>query len=123
MHPSHPAFLVTGTGSSRWLRTQFSCARTVRAIAMIDLPDEAIHVSRPGGWHAVVMICLMVHSVPTRQLVFSSRPVVRTVRYVIPLVGTSGQVGEWFVVRVRQFMRPSPSRRKQNVPEEIFLMF
>ena len=37
----------------------------------------------------------MVHSVPTRQLVFSSRPVVRTVRYVIPVVGTIGQVGEY----------------------------
>ena len=57
---------------------------------------------------------LMVHSLPTRQLVFSSRPVVRTVRYVIPLVRTSGQLGEYVVLRVRQFMLPSPSWRKKR---------
>ena len=39
----------------------------------------------------------MVYSVPTGQLVFSSRPVVRTVRYVLPLVNTSRQLGEYFV--------------------------
>ena len=60
----------------------------------------------------------MACSVPSGQFVFSSRPVVKTVRYFRPLVGTSGQLGEYFVRRVRQFMRPSPSWR--NVPEEIF---
>ena len=57
---------------------------------------------------------VMVRSVPNGQLVFSSRPVVRTVRYVIPLVRTSEQLGYYFVLRVRQFMRPSPSWRKKR---------
>ena len=50
------------------------------------------------------IVTIMVHSVPTGQLVFSSRPVGRTVRYVIQLVNTSGQVGEYFIHRVRQFI-------------------
>ena len=62
----------------------------------------------------------MVHSVPTGQLVFSSRPVVRTVRYVIQLVNTSGQVGEYFVHRVRQFIWPSPSWRKERARTDFF---
>ena len=62
----------------------------------------------------------MVHSVLTGQLVFSSRPVVRTVRYVIPLVNTSEQVGEYLVLRVRQFMRPSPSWRKKLARRDFF---
>ena len=63
---------------------------------------------------------VMVHSVPTGQLVFSSRPVVRTVRYVIQLVNTSGQVGEYFVHRVRQFIWPSPSWRKKHARTDFF---
>ena len=69
---------------------------------------------------------LMVCSLPSGQFVFSSRPVVKTVRYFRPLVGTSGQLGEYFVRRVRQFLRPSPSWRAifgDNVPEEIFLIY
>ena len=62
----------------------------------------------------------MVYSVPTGQLVFSSRPVVRTVRYVIPLVNTSGQVGEYFVHRVRKFIWPSPSWRKKRARTGFF---
>ena len=47
--------------------------------------------------HYPSLYTVMVHSLPTRQVVFSSRPVVRTIRtmYFIPLVRTSGQVGEY----------------------------
>ena len=73
-----------------------------------------------GAWLSRHGASLMVYSVPTGQLVFSSRPVVRTVRYVIPLVNTSGQVGEYFVHRVRQFIWPSPSWRKERARTDFF---
>ena len=66
-------------------------------------------------------LCLMVRSVPSGQLVFSSRPIVKTVRYFRPLVGTSGQLGEYFVRRVRQFMRPSPSWRGEMTRRDFIL--
>ena len=66
---------------------------------------------------------LMVCSVPSGQLVFSSRPVVKTVRYFHPLVGTSGQLGEYFVRRVRQFMRPSPSWRGEMYQKRFLNLF
>ena len=62
----------------------------------------------------------MACSVPSGQFVFSSRPVVKTVRYFRPLVGTSGQLGEYFVRRVRQFMRPSPSWRGEMYLKRFF---
>ena len=65
-------------------------------------------------------VALMVYSVPTGQLIFSSRPVARTVRYVLPLVNSSGQVGEYFVHRVPQFIRHSPSWRKKRARTDLF---
>ena len=46
----------------------------------------------------------MVYSVPTGQLVFSSRPVLKTVRYVLPLVNRPYQ---WVSGRI--FCTPSSS--------------
>ena len=67
-----------------------------------------------------IMNKLMVCSLPSGQFVFSSRPVVKTVRYFRPLVWTSGQLGEYFVRRVRQFMRPSPSWRGEMYQKRFF---
>ena len=79
------------------------------------LCDFAI-TSEPSSAYWKIMVC----SVPSGQLVFSSRPVVKTVRYFRPLVGTSGQLGEYFVRRVRQFMRPSPSWRGEMYQKRFF---
>ena len=66
----------------------------------------------------------MLYSVPTGQLACSSRAVVKTVLVALPPVNTSGQVGEDFVLRVRQLMRPSPSRSAATKrPEDIFNVF
>ena len=65
--------------------------------------ERVIEVASYADLH-ITRLRLMVYSVPTGQLVFSSHPVVRTVRYILPLVNNSGLVGEYFVHRVRQFI-------------------
>ena len=60
---------------------------------------------------------IMVHSVPTGQLAFSSRPVVRTVRYVIQLVNT-----KWENILYTEFASSYDLHLhgEKNMPEQIF---
>ena len=100
--------------------------RTMALAASVVAQPQAQTTSTDTGYEkdmaqtttlTVPVTCVMVCSVPSGQLVFSSRPVVKTVRYFRPLVGTSGQLGEYFV---RQFMRPSPSWRGEMYQKRFF---
>ena len=104
------------------LSLENSCIRRILATVQyycgfIAIPQTShLHLKIYEIDHTNVMAC----SVPSGQFVFSSRPVVKTVRYFRPLVGTSGQLGEYFVRRVRQLMRPSPSWRGEMYQKRFF---
>ena len=95
-----------------WVMMRYVSRYLFIALVNCNLSMMAVQYIGLGTLYPITTI--VVYSVPTGQLVFTSRPVVRNVRYVLPLVNTSGQVGEYLVHLVRQFIWPSPSWRNKH---------